>query len=374
MTTDPIGLYVHIPYCIRKCSYCDFCSLPLGQMCVPDAYIDSLIREIYNYGRFGKIKVSTVYFGGGTPSLLSSCQLEKVISALKNVFDFEDNVEFTVEANPGTLDSVKLSLMLELGINRLSLGVQSFNDNELLALGRIHTAADAIRSFETARRIGFDNVSIDLMYGIPYQTDNSLLNTLKSLSALRPDHVSVYGLIIEEGTPFYDNLRKLSLPSEDAECDMYYMAAEFLQKLGYSHYEISNYALRGKESQHNLKYWRDEEYIGFGASAASYFMKRRYKNTVNIEEYITSSHSRPFDLLPISTEDEMFEYAMMRLRLSEGFSLSDYKAKFGVDFKDGKEEIIRKFESHSLVVTSGDRISLTEKGFYLSNSILSELL
>lgn len=374
MTTDSIGVYVHIPYCIRKCNYCDFCSLPIGLPSVPDTYIDRLVSEIYEYNSFGEIRASSIYFGGGTPSLLTSEQLSRIVSALKKVFKFEKDTEFTVEANPGTLDFTKLRGYRDIGVNRISLGVQSLIDEELSLLGRIHNADEAYRSVEMIRAAGFDNLNIDLMYGIPCETEESFLSSLRKVIDLKPEHISVYGLIVEEGTTFYCNRDKLSLPTEDRECDMYYAASRLLSLYGYEHYEISNYSLRGKRSRHNLKYWNACEYIGVGASAASYFKGRRYSNTCSVDEYISGKSLEYSSCEPLSKEERMFEYAMMNLRLADGLSLSDYKSRFSADFLCGREEPLGKYSSLSLIEMKGDNIRLTEKGFYLSNTILADLL
>lgn len=374
MITSPLGIYVHIPYCVRKCNYCDFCSRGIGCSPVKDEYIDRLISEIRAYGKYGKMSVSTVYFGGGTPSLLSPKQLEKVAFALDLTFDFEKNVEFTLEANPGTLDADKLSAFRSLGVNRLSLGVQSVNSNELSSLGRIHTYDDFLDSYLTARKCGYDNVSVDLMYGIPEMTPFSLRHTLDTVLGLSPEHVSLYGLIIEEGTPFFNMQDRLSLPSVDDECDMYYDSASLLASHGYSHYEISNYARPGFESRHNLKYWRAENYIGFGASAASYFDGKRYVNTKNIDEYISSAGLNYEGEELLNDGERAYEYVMLRLRLREGFSLREYRERFGMDFLTERRELVKRLVASGLAELSDDRFSLTERGFYVSNSILTEIL
>ena len=374
MITDPIGLYIHIPYCVRKCHYCDFCSLPIGADAVPDFYIERLIDELSSYAEHGKIPVSTVYLGGGTPSLLTPEQMGKITSAAKYHFEFAENIEFTIEANPGTVTEDKLKEYRTLGVNRISLGLQSVHDTELSSLGRIHNFDEFLSSYNTARRCGFDNVSVDLMYGLPGQTLTSFTETLRSVIDLAPEHISVYGLILEEGTRFWQIKDRLPLPNEGTECDMYYLAAGLLREAGYSHYEISNYAKPGFESKHNLKYWRAESYIGVGASAASYFLGKRYVNTHSVGAYISGKG------LQYGTEEIpdraglMFEYAMMRLRLAEGISFSEYKSRFDTDFLLGKKAIVNKLADCGLVSLSNDRLSLTERGFYVSNAILTEIL
>ncbi len=374
MTTEPIGVYVHIPYCIKKCNYCDFCSLPGGKGGVPDVYVERLGEEILTYRGECKIPASTLYFGGGTPSLLCSTQLKKIISALKLVFDFTSELEFTLEANPGTVNEGKLRQLRTLGVNRLSLGMQSAQQNELSALGRIHTQKELVDAFLSARRVGFDNISCDLMYGIPHQTKDSFRDTLNTLTELSPEHISVYGLMIEEGTPFYEMQGGLPLPSEERECEMYYLADKLLTSSGYSHYEISNYSKEGKESRHNLKYWHASEYLGFGAAAASFFGGKRFVNTSNVSEYLESNGASYNTCEELTDTDLEFEYCMLRLRLKEGIVRADFKDRFGRDFYDGRERVIEKMSMLGLLEAGKDRIALTAKGFYLSNTVMCELL
>lgn len=372
MTTDALGLYVHVPFCKAKCNYCDFCSYPSLYESSADAYIDRVISEAESYRAAEKLAVDTVYFGGGTPSLLAPRQLEKLMLSLRDVFLISPDAEITIEANPGTLTKQKLRGYKSLGFNRISLGLQSIHENELKFLGRIHDFGDFLKSYSMARECGFDNVSIDLMYGIPSQTKATFEKTLTRVIELKPEHVSVYGLIIEEGTPFYKAVDKLPLPSEDEECDMYTLAAKMLAECGYEHYEISNYATAGKTSRHNLKYWRDEEYIGLGAAAYSYFGNKRYGNVRSFDSYMQGAPYENVDQL--DREGEMFEYAMMHLRLSEGIPLAGYKERFGIPFTEGREEKLAAYSALGLVNLSRERVSLTESGFYLSNTIMADIL
>lgn len=373
MTTDAIGLYLHIPYCLSRCNYCDFCSSKCGGA-VPDEYIKALCIEAERYSQHKKIPVSTIYIGGGTPSLLSRRQLEFVISVLDKVFDVSSNSEFTMEANPGTLTLDKLKGYKSLGVNRLSIGLQSIHNNELKILGRIHSFEDFLSSFEAARSVGFDNISVDLMYGIPEQTPKSFKESVEKVCEIMPEHISSYGLIIEEGTPFYNNQNKLNIPTEDVECDMYYSACDMLAKKGYNHYEISNFCLEGRSCEHNLKYWRNEEYLGLGVSAYSYYKGVRFGNCRNISDYILSPVSSCIDREVCDIEAEAFEYAMMRLRLREGVDLLDYKTRFGRDIYRDNQEVIEKYIALGLMKRSNEVISLTERGFYISNTILAEIL
>ena len=371
MATDAIGLYLHIPFCVRKCNYCDFCSFNLSTVDWKEEYINRLCEEIASY-KDREIKVNSIFFGGGTPSLLTPLEFEKICYAIKDSFRVLPECEFTVEANPKTLDSEKLATFVECGVNRLSIGLQSIHENEMKILGRIHSYEDFVEIYHLAREHGINNINVDLMYGIPEQTMESFGQTLDTVLALRPDHISLYGLILEEGTPFYERQDSLPLPSEDHECDMYYLAAEKLRAAGYSHYEISNYALDGRQCQHNLKYWRCEEYIGLGLAAYSYFEGKRFGNSDDPAVYL-GSECVDYKVYEDATDDT-FEYVMLRLRLAEGISLSDYKSRFGVDFVSSRRELIDSYVKAGYISLSDDRIALTERGFYVSNSILAELI
>ncbi len=372
METKAKGLYVHIPFCVRKCNYCDFASESAPESKV-NKYIDKLISEIELYSGEQKIKVDTVFFGGGTPSLLSPDKFHKIVDAISKSFDLSALSEFTVEVNPATLNDDKIKAYKRAGVNRISIGVQSIHENELKKLGRIHNYPDFKHTHLELREAGFSNISFDLMYGIPYQTQDSFKETLKTVIALSPEHISAYGLIVEEGTPFYEEGKKLALPSEDEEYAMYCDAHDMLAKAGYNHYEISNYAKPGFECKHNLKYWRDEEYIGVGLAAHSYFNGKRYGNTDSFDEYF-NSYLPNYNRESCENPKDPFEYAMLALRLSEGFSLSEYERMFGEKFASGKERKLKAFVDGGLLLVNGDRICLTPKGFYVSNSIMSELL
>ena len=374
MTTDNIGLYLHVPFCVRKCNYCDFCSFSSIDEDTRKRYIDRLADEIRAYKRPNKIAVDTIFFGGGTPTLLTPIELEKIVLAIDDTFNIADDCEFTLEGNPGTVREDSVRAYKELGVNRFSLGLQSIHENELKKLGRIHTYSDFLKSYSMIYDAGITNINVDLMYGIPQQTSLSFEKTLREITRISPTHISAYGLILEEGTPFYDWRDSLPLPSEDSECDMYYACAEILGEAGYSHYEISNYCKDNYPCRHNLKYWRAGEYIGAGISAYSYYGGARYGNTRNMDEYLSSSGVSCTEREVLDADARRFEYAMMRLRLREGFSLSDYEARFARSFLSDKEDKIRALQSSGYISINADRISLTEKGFYVSNSILTELL
>ena len=368
------GLYVHIPFCLKKCNYCDFCSFDKLDDISRKAYISALIKEIKSYKTTPKKALDTIFFGGGTPSLLSVHEFSEVISAINESFITSSLSEFTVESNPKTLTDEKLLTYRKSGVNRISIGLQSIHENELKKLGRIHNFADFENSLSLVRKAGFDNINVDLMYGIPEQTKAGFEKTLDYIISANVPHVSVYGLIVEENTPFGKMGKNLFLPSEDDEADMYALAAEKLSSAGFSHYEISNYAKDGFESKHNLIYWKSFEYIGVGLAAYSYFNGERISNTENLSEYLSQKREQYQRREKQSAHDSAYDYAMLRFRLKEGFSLREYETKFGQNFLLGKEKQIEDFKKLGLIHIDEDRISLTERGFYVSNTILSELL
>ena len=372
-TTDPIGLYVHVPFCLKKCADCDFCSFPINSVSGKESYINALCDEIRSYK--GKdIRVDSIFFGGGTPTILSGDEFSRIVSVIRESFVVLSDTEFTVESNPKTLKEENLRKYISSGVNRVSIGLQSIHENELKKLGRVHSFDDFSETYSLVRRCGIKNVSVDLMYGIPEQTIDSFKETLKTVVRLSPEHISLYGLIIEEGTFLSDTLSEYILPGEDEECDMYYYAAKALKDCGYSHYEISNYSKPGFSCKHNLKYWRSEEYIGVGLAAYSYFDGVRYGNSRDYDKYLVDfGDCREFSE-KIDIEGEKYEYAMLSLRLREGFSLSEYEKRFGESFLVGREKILEKLSKSGLLCIDDGRIHLSEEGFYVSNSILTELL
>ncbi len=370
---DGIGLYVHVPFCVRKCNYCDFCSFPSCDEKI-SSYVNVLCDEIRSYKKNDKIKVNSVFFGGGTPSVLPPDEFSKIFDVIKSSFDVAPNSEITIEVNPGTVNSDKLDAYKSAGVNRLSIGMQTIHENELKILGRIHTYKDFTDTFNVARAKGFDNINVDIMYGIPEQSISSFNKTLDSVIAASPEHISCYGLILEEGTPFFELKNSLRLPSEDEECDMYELAHEKLLSAGYAHYEISNYAKPQKECAHNLKYWKDEEYIGVGLAAHSYFEGKRFANTSDISLYLDNFGIDYRRVENSSVGKDPFEYIMLALRLKEGFSLREYEKIFSERFEDGKELIINRLLAENLIKIEDERLSLTHRGFYLSNYIITELV
>ncbi|MBP3582584.1 MAG: radical SAM family heme chaperone HemW, partial [Clostridia bacterium] len=364
-------LYIHLPFCVRKCAYCDFCSFAGVDGSIISEYADALASEILSY-REREIKVDTLFFGGGTPSLLSPEDFRKIMRAVRESFLLSDEAEITLEANPKTLDRKKIESFVSSGINRISLGLQSIHENELKTLGRIHSYSEFLETYRLCREAGIDNVNVDLMYGLPGQTVESFKETLCAVIDLSPEHISVYGLILEEGTPLYEKQSRLSFPSEDCEYEMYLLADRLLSRAGYSHYEISNYSRAGKESRHNLKYWRCEEYIGVGVSAHSYLDGYRFGRTQSLTEYLRGNREY-LNKEYIDRDGEALEKIMLGLRLREGISLKEYEDLFGFDLTEKYREKLITLEKMGYVRIFSGRLSLTAEGFYLSNYIINEL-
>ncbi len=359
------GLYIHIPFCMKKCKYCDFVSFECGDK---DAYIDALINELKQYKG---TEIDTVFIGGGTPTTLDLWQIEKLFTHINSTFIITKDAEWTVEANPSTFDTEKLKLMKSLGANRLSVGVQSFSDNELRALGRIHTAEKAKEAIELAKA-HFENINIDIISAVPNQTRESFISTLETALSLEPTHISCYSLILEEGTPLFNEyeLGKLILPDEDTEREIYDTACERLEKAGYMQYEISNFAKAGYECRHNLKYWHLNDYIGAGVAAHSLLDGTRRENTCNLKRYISGEYVDIEEKL--TAKDIRFEFIIMTLRLTDGLSGKEYYERFGSDFYTDYKEQIDKFINLGLMMRTERGFALTKRGISLSNSVLCE--
>ncbi|MDR3565213.1 MAG: radical SAM family heme chaperone HemW [Negativicutes bacterium] len=374
-----LGVYIHIPFCRRKCLYCDFPSSAGGEALFED-YSTALCREIA--GRGGLLsahRVDSLYFGGGTPTLLPLAQLESVVACLQKHSSIEPGAEFTLEANPGTLDGSKLTALHALGVNRLSIGVQAFDDQVLVRAGRIHTAAEAIFAVEQAADCGFTNISIDLMYGLPGQSLASFRAGLEQAVALPVSHISVYGLKVEEGTPFHHALMagNLDLPDEDEEAAMYELAADFLPQRGYRRYEISNYAKAGAECRHNLKYWRYQPYLGLGAAAHSFLGGERRANIADAADYIAQLDHDCQAVECRETPDPdvaIAEYAFLALRTAEGLQYKDFTAQFGVDFSVMFAETVKRLASQGLLECTEAGVRLTIAGMRYGNIVFASFL
>lgn len=373
------GVYVHIPFCRRKCFYCDFPSYA-GEERWMSRYREALCREIAAQGCccLQEGAVRTVYIGGGTPTALAADDLLAVVCAVRESFRLTGEEEFTVEANPGTVDAKLLERLREAGVNRLSFGVQSFSDALLSAIGRIHTAREAEDAVCMAQKAGF-RVSLDLMYGLPGQTLSDLKDSVARAAALGIGHISVYGLAVEDGTPFarMEEAGQLHLPTDDECGDMYdYITAE-LPRLGYRRYEISNYAKAGEESRHNLAYWQDVSYIGLGAAAHSYWHGQRTENEQDLCRYIACIEgglSPAREEEPCSRESHIEEFAFLALRTAEGIDKHRFKEKFKTDIEEIYGEAIKRLKKAALVEETASAICLTKQGMKFGNRVFEEFL
>lgn len=368
-----LGVYIHIPFCIKKCGYCDFCSFSGVDPAVKDDYISVLCLQIKEAREMTRgYTVDTVYFGGGTPTLLDTDQFGRIFEALHDTFDICGGAEITSECNPATADRDYFAFLRGLGVNRLSIGVQSTDPAELKVLGRAHGRDDIFRAFNDARAAGFENLSADLMFGIPGQTRESFGRTLGDALSLGVCHISAYGLILEPGTEFYKNREKLALPDEDAEYTMYKDAVAALAAHGFRRYEISNFAKPGKESRHNLKYWHRDEYLGFGASAHSFFGERRSFAPASIETFDSGRFEESSEF--IGNHDAACEFVMLGMRLADGFSESELSERFGVSTDELFCGRLEKYIDEGFVVRKNGRCAFTDEGFYVSNTVLSDIL
>ncbi|MCR5233376.1 MAG: radical SAM family heme chaperone HemW [Lachnospiraceae bacterium] len=380
-----LGVYIHIPFCKRKCNYCDFLSVNADEG-VKNAYVEALVQEIKNWKdkyRYGdrEYSVQTIYIGGGTPSVLIPLCVQKILVAVKNEFNLASgsmpDIEVTIEVNPGTVDKEKLKIYREAGINRLSIGLQSANDNELKLLGRIHSFDDFIRTYEAARECGFDNINVDVMTAIPGQTKSSLKHTLDVVCGIKPEHISAYSLILEEGTPFYERYPdRECLFSEDEEREMYRYTVDFLKEHDYNRYEISNFSLKGFESRHNTSYWKRIDYIGFGAGASSLINGIRYRNTANIGRYMDFPVSDKYfdEYTELNRQDIIEEFMFLGLRMSEGVSEYEFMKQFGIELFQMYGEQIGRLCEEGLITKEAGRIHLTDKGIDYGNYVFSRFL
>lgn len=403
-----LELYVHIPFCVKKCAYCDFLSGPAGEA-EKAAYTDALLREIKSVkDAYRDYRVSTVFLGGGTPSVLTGEDTARIFHALRENFDIREDAEITMEVNPGTVTEEKAALWKKSGIKRLSIGLQSTDNRELKMLGRIHTYEEFLDTWRIVRKAGFENVNIDLISAIPGQTVKSWEQTLRTVAELGPEHLSAYSLIIEEGTPFYDDYgdgsdvkdsvdgaRQAPLPDEDTEREIYRMTERILKEYGYHRYEISNYAKEGCECRHNIGYWERKEYLGLGLGASSLVREHRFHNTADMEKYMgvfggngyvpeeaseEASEKADFagkaaEEIELMTEkDQIEEFMFLGLRKTEGVSLRKFREEFGKPIEEVYGSQIRKFLNLELMKKEGDRLFLTERGLDVSNAVSAEFM
>ena len=365
------GLYIHIPFCLKKCNYCDFASFP-SLVSRGDEYIDAICREMMLYK--GEC-VDTVYLGGGTPTVLKTDQIGRIMDGIRTAFDVSSDAEITIEANPGTVDGNKAKSLCNLGFNRVSLGAQSMVDDELQSLGRLHSADDTRRAYAAFADAGFSNISLDLMYAIPGQTMASLSTSMTQMLNLNPKHISCYGLKIEDGTPFDAMLSKGEIceKSDEEYADMYDYICESLASHDYMQYELSNFSKSSYESRHNLKYWTSGDYIGIGLSAASCFGGRRYTRTSDFADYIESFENA--ECIELDADDRMSEYMILSLRLtSRGAIKSEFESMFGISMERRFGEALAKHVKNGLLLDLGDRYVLSKKAYYISNSVLCDFI
>lgn len=362
----PLELYIHIPFCVRKCAYCDFLSAPAERM-TQEKYTEQLLEEIRQSEPLSEeYEITTIFFGGGTPSILESRQIQRILEQVKSQFRLQKGAEVTIETNPGTVDREKLFLYRKNGINRISFGLQSADNRELGLLGRIHTWEQFLESFRLAREAGFENINVDLMSALPGQTVESYQKTLEHVLALSPEHISAYSLIIEEGTPFFEKYADHPelLPSEDEERRMYYDTKEILHAHGYERYEISNYAKPGYACRHNLGYWERADYKGYGLGAASLLKNVRSSNQTDLKEYLAGNFAGNEERLTEQAVRE--EYFFLGLRKMEGIDPGSYRKHY--------EKLFEKLQMQQLLCEKNGKIYLTEKGIDVSNYVLAQFL
>ena len=376
MKKSPLSIYVHIPFCVKKCSYCDFLSLA-GTEEEMEHYLTAVLREIEEAEESGlQYEVQTVYIGGGTPSRVPPHLIAEIMDSLRKKYTFAENAEISMEMNPGTLKRDALRIYRECGINRLSIGCQSLNDEELRLLGRIHTVEDFKKTYHEVREAGFKNVSVDLMSSIPGQSAEKFRSSLEGILALKPEHISVYSLIVEPGTLFYSKYEKgeLDLPSEESVTETDRMVRDLLSERGYKRYEISNYARDGYECRHNLVYWNRGDYRGFGPGAASLIGDHRFTNIRSYASYMEHPGKTREDDFVLSVRDAMEEFMFLGLRTCEGVSATDFYRNFGQDITDIFGKILEKQERDGYLIHKGERYSYTDEGLEVSNILMSEYL
>lgn len=374
----PLGIYVHVPFCRSKCQYCDFYSLATTDDKLMEQYLEATCKHIKEAGSLAPgYQVDTVYFGGGTPSFFGADGMATVLTAIRRSFDVENDAEITFEANPDSVSDKLLRRLRSEGFNRVSLGVQCDDDEILRKIGRPHSYAQAVNAVQRIRKAGFQNLSLDLMYGLPGQTLTAWQDTLENVLRLKPEHMSCYGLKVEQGTPLYTYKDYCGLPDDDAQADMYLAAVDILKSKGYRQYEISNFARKGKYAQHNLKYWMGGEYLGFGPAASSDFAGKRFTAVRDLRGYIDGIRTGGTVLAEVEeipSRERSGEYLMTRLRTAAGISQPEYEKRYLLPFAP-LEQKLEQCRAHGLAAKGeSGRWHLTPKGFLISNSIISDLL
>ncbi len=374
----PLGIYVHVPFCRSKCQYCDFYSLATKDDKLIDGYLDAVCDHIKEAGELAPgYQVNSVYFGGGTPSFFGGDGLAEILNTIRRNFDVSSDAEITFEANPDSVSDRLLHRLRAEGFNRVSLRIQSDDDEMLKKLGRPHTYAQAVTAYQRIRKAGFRNVSVDLMYGLPGQDLQDWLETLDNVLRLLPEHISCYALKVEEGTPFYELRQMLNLPSDDDQAEMYLSAVEALKSRGYRQYEISNFCRKGLVSKHNMKYWTGGEYLGFGPSASSDFAGKRYTLKRDLQSYIAAIRDGGDimeEIQEIPMRERAGEYLMLRLRTNVGISAQEYEKTFLLPFAPLEEVMEKHRRYYHATQTDTGRWVLTPKGYLVSNDIITDLL
>ena len=375
-----LGIYVHIPFCKKKCNYCDFYSVKWNEE-LENKYIDSVINEIKSYKdtQNNEYNVDTIFFGGGTPTIVKPENLRRISEEIRDGYSIDKNAEITIEANPNTLTEENLKLYREIGINRLSIGIQSLNDTVLQDIGRIHNSEEALEAIDRAKNFGFKNINADVMFNIPGQTISDIDDTLSQIIKKDVKHISFYSLKLEKGTPMYvlEKNNKIIMPNEDLEREMYYSGRNIMKENNLFQYEISNFSLKNYECKHNLKYWNQQEYIGIGPSAHSFLNTVRYNNPSDLKLYCQWAETSSFErkIQEVLEEKELiFEYIMLQLRLTKGLSTEKFERKFSINFIETYSKQIEYLIENKLLEYSGEFIKLTETGMDISNFVIEKFM
>ena len=395
MEKKELELYIHIPFCVKKCDYCDFLSFPADNR-TQRRYVDAVQKEIIYYGAlYLDRKITTIFIGGGTPSWLDEEEIVRILHTVREAFAVERDAEITIECNPGTATAHKLVRYREAGINRISIGLQSAHNEELALLGRIHTWEQFLKTYDLARKAGFSNLTVDLMSALPGQTLETFSDTLKKVLALKPEHLSAYSLMIEEGTPFYERYREDEkhreageptelLPDEEQEYAVTKLTQRVLMEAGYHWYEVSNFAKPGYECRHNIGYWKRADYLGIGIGAASLIDNVRYANVRDLEEYGKECESLWEELNirntlcsstePVTREEQMEEFMFLGLRMTEGVSRAEFEQYFGTTIEAVYGDVLRQLQKEGLLVKQEGRICLTERGMDVNNYVVEQFM
>lgn len=395
MEKKELELYIHIPFCVKKCDYCDFLSFPADNR-TQRRYVDAVKKEIIYYGAlYPDRKITTIFIGGGTPSWLDEEEIVRILHTVREAFAVEHDAEITIECNPGTATAHKLVRYREAGINRISIGLQSAHNEELALLGRIHTWEQFLKTYDLARKAGFSNINVDLMSALPGQTLETFSDTLKKVLALKPEHLSAYSLMIEEGTPFYERYREDEkhreageptelLPDEEQEYAVTKLTQRVLMEAGYHWYEVSNFAKPGYECRHNIGYWKRADYLGIGIGAASLIDNVRYANVRDLEEYCKECESLWEELNirktlcsstePVTREEQMEEFMFLGLRMTEGVSRAEFEQYFGTTIEAVYGDVLRQLQKEGLLVKQEGRICLTERGMDVNNYVVEQFM